>query len=300
MSRHVKIEAVALPEIRSRFSDFLALTKPRLNSLVVATTGVGYYLGASDPMDLTAGFHVVVGSGLVAAGAAALNQVAERDLDEVMQRTRQRPLPSGHIKPKEGWAFALTLAVMGLVELTFGTNLTAASVALVTLVSYIAIYTPLKRRTPWATLAGAVPGALPAVIGWTAARGRLTVEAWVLFGIVFLWQIPHVHALAWLYRDDFRRARIPLLAVIDTDGRRASAHAVVFTMALLPMSVAPFLVGLTGPTYAVFASILGAAYLILAIRFAFNRSARRARGLFLGSLVYLPLLWTLLIIEHGF
>ena len=296
----MKIEAMALPETRSRFSDFLALTKPRLNSLVVVTVGVGYYLGAADPLDLMTGLHVVVGSGLVAAGAAALNQVAERDLDEVMQRTRQRPVPSGHIEPKEGWVFAIALAGLGLVELTFGTNLPAASVALVTLVSYVAIYTPLKRRTPWATLAGAVPGALPAVIGWTAARGRVTVEAWVLFGIVFLWQIPHVHALAWLYRDDFRRARVPLLAVLDTDGRRTAAHALVFTMVLLPMSVAPFLVGLAGSAYVVFASVLGAAYLILAVRFAFDRSARRARGLFLGSLAYLPLLWILLVAERAF
>ena len=267
----MKIEAVALPAGRSRVTDFLALTKPRLNSLVLVTTGVGYYLGEVGQLDVGQLLHTVLGSGLVAGGAAAFNQVAERDLDEAMERTRRRPIPTGRIQPGEARAFAAVLALLGAVELALTTNWLAMAVALATLVSYVAIYTPLKRRTPWATLVGAVPGALPPVIGWTAARGSLDTEAWVLFGIVFLWQLPHFHALSWLHREDFRRARVPLLAVLDLDGRRTSVHALVYTLALLPVSLAPWFVGLSGTAYLSAAVVLGAAFLVLAIRF--RRSA---------------------------
>ena len=172
--------------------------------------------------------------------------------------------------------------------------------ALVTLVSYIAIYTPLKRRTSWSTLIGAVPGALPPVIGWAAARGALGVEAWVLFGIVFLWQLPHFHALSWIYREDFRKANLPLMAVVDQEGRRTARQALLFTVALLPVSLAPSLVDLTGRVYAGAAFGLGSAFLILAWRFAEHPSTLRARSLFIGSLVYLPLLWGLLVIDGVF
>ena len=296
----MKIEAVALPAGRSRVTDFLALTKPRLNSLVLVTTGVGYYLGEVGQLDVGQLLHTVLGSGLVAGGAAAFNQVAERDLDEAMERTRRRPIPTGRIQPGEARAFAAVLALLGAVELALTTNWLAMAVALATLVSYVAIYTPLKRRTPWATLVGAVPGALPPVIGWTAARGSLDTEAWVLFGIVFLWQLPHFHALSWLHREDFRRARVPLLAVLDLDGRRTSVHALVYTLALLPVSLAPWFVGLSGTAYLSAAVVLGAAFLVLAIRFAVQQSAQRARRLFLGSLLYLPLLWGLLVADRVF
>ena len=296
----MKIEAVALPASRSRVTDFLALTKPRLNSIVLVTTGVGYYLGVVGQPDFVQLVHTVFGTGLVAGGAAAFNQVAERDLDEVMERTRRRPIPTGRIQPGEARAFAAVLALLGAVELALTTNWLAMAVALATLVSYVAIYTPLKRRTPRATLVGAVAGALPPVIGWTAARGSLDTEAWVLFGIVFLWQLPHFHALSWLHREDFRRARVPLLAVLDPDGRRTSAHALVYTLALLPVSLAPWFVGLGGSAYLVAAGVLGAGFLVLAVRFAAQQSAARARRLFLGSLIYLPLLWGLLVADRVF
>ena len=296
----MKGEAVVLQATRSRAADFLALTKPRLNSLVVVTTGVGYYLGTTGGLDLPAGLHAVVGAALVAGGAAVLNQIAERDLDEAMRRTRGRPMPAGRVQPGEARVFAVILAVAGLVQLAVGANGLAAVVAATTLVSYAAIYTPLKRRTPWATLVGAVPGALPPVIGWTAARGALTIEAGVLFGIVFFWQLPHFHALAWLYREDFRRAHVPLLAVLDHDGRRTGFHAVAYTLLLLPMSLAPTFVGLTGPAYLGGAAALGVLFLAVAVRFAFERTAERARTLFLGSLVYLPLLWGLLVVDRAF
>ena len=294
------VTTLPLPTVRHRFADFLALTKPRLNSLVVVTAGVWYYLGTVDRLDLIVGLHVLVGSGLVAGGAAALNQVAERDLDGTMRRTQQRPLPAGRIRPIEGYVFGTGLAALGLAELSAGANATAAIVALATLVSYVAIYTPLKRRTSWSTVVGAVPGALPPVIGWTAARGGLTPEAWAVFAIVFLWQLPHFHALSWLHRDDFRRAGIPLVAVQDTDGRRASTHALLFTAALVPTSLTPFFVGLAGSTYLIFAFLLGVTFFLLAVGFARARTTRRARALFLGSLVYLPLLWGLLVVERAF
>ena len=182
----MKGNTVALTAERNRLVDFFALTKPRLNSLTVATAGVGYFLGATSPIDLIMMLNVLVGSGLVAGGAAAFNQIAERDIDETMARTKLRPMPMGRVSLNEGRIFAFIIATAGFVILLVGTNVVATIVAATTLVSYVAIYTPLKRRTSWATIIGAVPGALPPVIGWTAARGALTVEAWVLFSIVFL------------------------------------------------------------------------------------------------------------------
>ncbi len=196
--------------------------------------------------------------------------------------------------------FATVLAVVGTAELALATNWLATVVALVALVSYVAIYTPLKRWTPWATLVGAVPGALPPMIGWAAARGELNAGAWVLFCIVFLWQLPHFHALALMYREDFRRANIPLVAVLDRDGSRTSTHALVYTIALLPISLTPAAVALSGGLYVIGASAAGIAFLFLAVRFALRHSADRARALFLGSLIYLPVLWSLLVVERVF
>ena len=278
-----------------RVGDFLALTKPRLNSLVVVSAGVGYVLGAGASPDLGVAVHALIGCGLVAGSAAAVNQVSERDLDKAMRRTERRPVPTGRVTPTEGMVFAALLGAAGLTELALGANTLAALVALVTLVSYAGIYTPLKRRTPWATLVGAVPGALPPVIGWAAARGALTAEAWVLFGIVFLWQLPHFHALSWLYRDDYARAGLPLVATRDPDGRRTSAHAAGYAAALVPVSLAPAAVGLAGPGHLAVAGLLGALLLVPAVRFRLRRDDRRARALFVASLAYLPLLWVSLI-----
>ena len=296
----MKTAAAALPASATRAADFLALTKPRLNSLVVVTAGIGYYLGARAPLDLVALLHTVVGAGLVAGAAAALNQVAERDLDAVMTRTRQRPLPAGRVSPAEARLFALVLAVAGLGELAYAAHWAAAAVALATLVSYVHVYTPLKRRTPWATEVGAVPGALPPVIGWAAARGAASAESWILFAIVFLWQMPHFHALSRLYRDDFGRAGLPFLAVLDAGGRRTAAHVLVYLCALLAASLAPAAVGLGSAPYVAGAALLGVLFLAVGVRFALRRTAARARALFLASLAYLPLLWGLLVAERAF
>lgn len=291
----MKSGAATMPAASNRIADYLALTKPRLNSLVVATTGVGYLVGAGAALDLGLLLHVLVGSALVAGGAAAFNQVAERDLDERMQRTRLRPVAAGRLTPSEGRWFAAALSLAGLVELALRVNPLAAAVALATLISYAGIYTPLKRRTSWATLVGAVPGALPPVIGWTAARAELTLEAWMLFGVVFLWQLPHFHALSWLYRDDFGRAGLPLVATRDPDGRRTAIEALLYTALLVPLSLGPAWVGMAGPHHIAVAGLLGALFLGLAVRFAARRTPARARALFLGSLVYLPLFWVSLL-----
>ena len=294
----MKTQAVALPIVRTRASDFLALTKPRLNSLVIATTAVGYYMGAGNRVDVLTGVHTLIGTALVAGAAAAINQVAERDVDGRMERTRLRPIPDGRLQPAEAWRFGVVLAAIGLFQLGLGANLLAAAVALATLVTYISVYTPLKRRTSAATVIGAVPGALPPVVGWTAARGALTVEALALFVIVFLWQVPHFFAIAWMYREDFKKAGLPFLPVVDPDGRRTARQIVLYASALLPVSLVPTLVGLTGGTYLVGAGLLGLGFLIFALRFAASRTSNRARLLFLGSIAYLPLLWGLMIAER--
>lgn len=294
----MKTEALVLPAGRARTADFLALTKPRLNLLVVLTTAVGHYLGAGASTEPVTLVYTMLGTALVAGGAAAINQIAEREADALMHRTRTRPLPDGRLHPVEATWFAATVTVLGLALLAWGANLLAATVALVTLVSYAAIYTPLKRRTWLATMVGALPGALPVVIGWAAARNELSIEAWVLFAIVFLWQTPHFLAIAWLYRDDYRRAGFPLLPVVEPDGRSTGWQAVAYATALVPVSLAPLLVGLAGGVYAVGAPILSVGFAVLALRFFARRTSAAARTLFLGSLTYLPLLWGLMIAER--
>ena len=279
----------------SAAADYLALTKPRLNVLVVATSAAGYYLGAQGIPGLLPMVHAVAGTALVAGGAAVLNQVLERQTDALMRRTRMRPLPDGRVPPGEARMFGLVLTGAGLALLAARANLTAASLALATIVIYLFVYTPMKRRSPIATLVGAVPGALPPLIGWTASHGGLSRGGIALFAIVFLWQIPHFMAIAWLYRDDYRSAGFPMLPVIEPNGRRTGRQAVIYAAALLPVSLMPALVGVSGRMYPGIAGALGVGLLWLAIQFAATRSDRSARKLFVGSIVYLPLLWIAMI-----
>ena len=281
-----------------RIGDFLALTKPRLNSLVVVTAGIGYYLGAAPNVDLPRLLEAVIGIALVAGGAAGLNQIYERDTDSLMFRTRARPIAAHRVAPTEALVFSLTLALIGVVMLAARANFLAAFLAIVTMVSYNVIYTPMKRRSQLATLIGAVPGALPPVIGWVAARGALTREAWALFAIVFVWQIPHFMAIAWLYRADFGRAGFPLLPVVEPSGRSTARQAVLFSLVLVPLSLTPYFLGMSGPAYAVGASAGSIALLALSIWFALGRTDDRARMLFLGSITYLPVLWGMLVLDR--
>ena len=287
------------PAVASRRSaDFLTLTKPRLNLLVLMTTLGGLYLAAPDGVPLALLAHTIVGTALVAGGAAALNQVWERKTDRLMRRTASRPLPGGRLGVTEGTWFGVALSAAGLVELALGANVTAAWVAGVTLISYVLMYTPLKTRTSLSTIVGAIPGALPPVIGWAAAHGTITLPAIVLFGIVFFWQMPHFLAIAWMYRVDYARAGIVMLPGIDPDGRRTSQQALLYSAALWPVSLMPLTVGLAGPVYGAVATILGLLFIWLCFRFAQDRSHQNARRLFLFSITYLPLLWAVLVIDR--
>ena len=281
-----------------RTLDFLTLTKPRLNLLVLLTTLGGLYLASPSGVPLLLLVHTLIGTALVAGGAAALNQVWERHTDGRMRRTSGRPLPRRRLSVGESTWFGVALSAVGLAELAIGANVTAALVAAFTSISYVLIYTPLKIRTSLATLVGAVPGALPPVIGWAAASGRITMPALVLFGIVFFWQMPHFLAIAWMYRDDYARAGIPLLPVLEPDGRRTGHQALLYAAALWPVSLLPAVVGLAGATYSIVATCLGFAFIGLAARFARDRSHANARRLFLFSLVYLTLLWGALVIDR--
>jgi heme o synthase len=292
----LKTGAVAIPAVRSRASDFVALAKPRLNMLVVASSLAGYVIGGGDMSNAMMVVSTVLGTGLVAGGASGFNQVIERQPDSLMRRTRLRPVPDGRLQPGESLLFAAAMGMSGLVVLGAGVNLLSASVALVTLLIYVLIYTPLKRRSSFATVVGAIPGALPPVIGWAGARGALSEGGWVLFAIVFLWQLPHFLAIAWMYREDYARAGFPLLPVIAPDGRSTGRQAVYYCAALLPVSLAPTLVGLTTTAYFAAALVLGLLFLALTLQFARTRAVPDARRLFFGSIIYLPLLWTVMIV----
>jgi protoheme IX farnesyltransferase len=242
--------------------------------------------------------HTLVGTALVAGGASALNQVWERTTDAMMRRTRMRPLPDGRMQPREASAFGLLLSAAGLIELAVFVNVLTSAMALASLVSYMLFYTPLKTRTSLSTIVGAVPGALPAVIGWTAATNTLSIESWVLFAIVFMWQMPHFLAIAWLYRHEYAAAGIRLLPVIEPDGRSTGRQAVLYTAGLVPISLAPALVDLASPYYMMIALVLGAVLMVLSLEFAFTRTRDAARRLFYGSIMYLPLLWAFLVGDH--
>ena len=290
--------AVAEAPRATAMGDYLALTKPRLNFLVVATSAAGYYLGAPGSADVISMAEAVAGTALVAGGAAVLNQLYERDTDALMRRTRQRPLPAGRVAPADARLLGLALSVAGLALLAARANWLSAGLALATLVTYLVIYTPMKRRTSLATLVGAIPGALPALIGWTASHGSIAYGGAALFAMVFLWQIPHFMAIAWLYREDYGKAGFPMLPVIDPEGRRAGRQAVWYGAALVPVSLAPTYIGLAGSVYFASALVLGLALLVLAVRFSATRSDAAARALFLGSITYLPLIWIIMIANH--
>jgi protoheme IX farnesyltransferase len=290
-------DSIALSTPRSRLADLLVLTKVRVNALVVATTAGGYYLGAPGSVDLVLLAAACLGTALVASGAAAINQVDERATDRLMARTRQRPVAEGRIGSGEGRTIAVVLSVAGLAILWAAANAAAMLVALATFVAYAFVYTPMKRRTSLATVVGAVPGALPPLIGWAAARGTVAEPApWSLFLLMFLWQLPHFLAIAWLYRDDYARAGLPMLSVVDPAGVLTGRQATLWAATLVPFSVLPYLIGLTGPAYGAGALVLGVLQLGLAANFAVRRTDASARTLFYGSITYLPLLWLLMAI----
>jgi protoheme IX farnesyltransferase len=278
-------------------ADLYELTKPGITRLVLITTAVGYYLGSTGPFDWLGFLNVLFGTGLLAAGTNALNQYAERRVDASMMRTRQRPLPAGRLSPATALVFSTGISLAGALYLAALANTLTAVLGAAALLVYIFAYTPLKRRSWLCTLVGAVPGAVPPLMGWTATTGRLGTLGWVLFGIVFLWQMPHFYAIGWLYRQDYARAGFPLLPVIDDEGGRTARQIVGYTLALLAVSVLTTFMGLTGAIYLWGALTLGLAFLGLGVALALERTGLQARRLFLGSVIYLPLLLALMVVD---
>lgn len=293
----VPSQAVVVTLARERrrvAADLIALTKPRVVLMVLVTTVVGYYVGLTGAPDYVKLVHLLIGTMLAAGGTLALNQYWERDVDALMDRTRVRPLPDGRLSPLEALVFAGAITLAGLGYLGAFVGSLAMLVTAATTALYLFAYTPLKLRTPLCTIVGAVPGALPPVTGWVASREGFGLGAWVLFGILFLWQLPHTLAIARLYRDDYARAGVRLLPVVDAEGTSTERQIVTGCLALLAVSLLPTLIGLAGPIYFVGAFLLGAVFVALGLRQALSPSAGSARRVLFASLLYLPILLTLL------
>jgi protoheme IX farnesyltransferase len=295
----VLIEAPEVPVDveRNWFAIFSELFKARLTFLVLLTTIVGFYIGFQGRVDYLLMVHTLLGTALVASGASALNQLLERDYDAKMRRTQTRPLPSGKLQPQTVLFVGAGTALIGLIYLAAAVNQLTSLIGAITLVSYVFIYTPLKRVTWLNTAIGAIPGALPPLMGWTAARGELSREGWALFAILAFWQLPHFLAIAWIYRDEYAKAGFQMLPVIDPQGHRTSRQAVSHTLGLLPVSLSPFLFKLAGPIYLAGAIVLGLAFLWFAVQFSRQLTVQRARQLFFASILYLPLLLTLMVLD---
>ena len=274
-----------------RAADFIELVKPRLVVMILITTAAGFYLGAQQTVDWLRCLHTVFGAGLTAAGVLGLNQYLERDVDAQMKRTQERPLPGGRMNPLTALLVGAVLTGSGMLYLTFIVNMLSGFVISLIVVSYLFLYTPLKRKTSLCTLIGAVPGALPPVVGWVAARGALTGEAWVLFTILFLWQIPHSLAIAYIYREDYANAGFRLLPVIHPDGTSTCRQIVVNCVALLGIGLLPTLYNIAGSVYFFTALLAGVAFLAVGIYLACTRSVKAARYLLYASLLYLPLVF---------
>ena len=282
---------------RGRIADYIELTKPEVVWLILMSTGAGFYLGSQGALDLLRLFYAVMGTALVAGGTGTLNQYLEREGDARMRRTQRRPLPGGRLEPRKALVFGILLSTMGVLQLALAVNLLASLLALITLGSYLLLYTPLKTRTVYCTLVGALPGAMPPVIGWAAARGEIGLEAVVLFAMLFLWQFPHFLAIAWMYRDDYERGGIFMLPVIDREGKSTGRQIVFCAWLLLPVSLMPAFLGMAGPIYLFGCMALGLAFAYYAVSAAFSRSFRGARRLLLASVVYLPLVLALMVVD---
>jgi heme o synthase len=282
---------------KSWVSIFSDLVKARLTFLVLLTTLVGFYIGTPGVFDLRLMTATLLGTALLACGAAALNQLWEREHDAKMARTETRPLPAGHLQPATVLIFGASCSIFGLIVLSVAVNLLTSFLGAVTLVTYLFVYTPLKRKTWLNTSIGAIPGALPPLMGWTAARNDLDASGWALFAILFCWQIPHFLAIAWIYRDEYERAGFVMLPSVDPDGFRTGRQAVNHTFGLAFASLLPVVLGLAGFAYFIGAVLLGGLFLFCAFRFSMDLTLARARRLFFASIIYLPLLLILMVLD---
>jgi protoheme IX farnesyltransferase len=291
------VEEPALP-VSVRLADFWEMTKPGITLMVVLTAGLGFLLAEQGNFQFLLLLHTLIGTGLVSAGGSVLNHVLERDTDALMQRTANRPLPTGRMNPDVALSFGVVLAILGLADLALAVNLLTALLGAVALAGYVFVYTPLKRISSLATVIGAVPGAIPPMMGWSAVRNELDAAAWVLFGILFLWQLPHFLAIAWLCREDYARGGFPMLTVLDPEGFRTGRQAILYGAALVPVSLLPSLLGLMGTVYFVGALAFGLAYLGFSFAFAQARSNPGARRLMLASLLYFPALLLIMLLDR--
>ena len=294
------IETGDLPrvELRETLAAYVELTKPRITLFIALTAAAGFCLGSPVPFDYARLFHALVAVSLLSSGIAALNQYMERDLDRRMRRTAARPLPTGRLSPRHAFIFGLGLTVVAEIYLAAAVNPLSALVGLCTAFGYLLCYTPLKTRTSLSTFVGAFPGAAPPLIGWTAATGRLDLEAWVLFAILFLWQFPHFLAIAWMYREDYARAGILMLPVVEPEGRMTGQQVVLWALLLVPVSLFPVALGLAGNIYFYGALVLGLLYLASSVLAALSTSRQSARRLLLASVLYLPFLFGLMVVNR--
>lgn len=276
---------------------YLDLTKPRITWLILMSTGIGYFFGHQGSVDLLLLLNCLVGTALIASGTATLNQWYEHDADARMNRTNQRPIPAGKVTPRNALLFGIALLVAGELQLGLGVNALTAWLGLFTVASYLCLYTPMKQRTWWSTTVGAFPGAMPPLLGFAAARGALTIDAWILFAIIFLWQFPHFYAIAWMYRDDYAKAGIRMLPVVEPDGASTSRQILGFALLLIPISLLPSFFQMTGHWYLAAALILGGLFLKSAARLSRDRTSLNARGVLKASVLYLPLLYLALILD---
>ena len=280
--------------------DYIELTKPRITWLILMSTGVGYFYGqfyGHSGFHLLLLLHTVIGTGLMASGTAALNQWYEREADRHMRRTADRPLPAGRLSSRGALAFGIALSIAGFLDLWLGANLLAALIGAFTLVTYLFVYTPMKQRTWWSTTVGAIPGAMPPMIGYAAAAGALSGQAWILFAILFLWQFPHFYSIAWMYKDDYARAGIRMLPVVEPDCRSTARQIVLYGLALVPVSLVPAVLGMSGRLYLIGALLLGLWFFYSGVRVARDRTLARARAVLVASVLYLPAIYGLMLAD---
>ncbi|MBA4122791.1 MAG: protoheme IX farnesyltransferase [Acidobacteria bacterium] len=293
-----EIQEVKAIGVREKLAAYLELTKPRIAFMLVLTSAAGFYLGADKGFDVVLFVNSMIGILLLAFGVATLNQVWERKSDALMERTASRPLPTQKVSFVEALVFGISLCVVAEIYLAFLVNELTAFLGLIVFVGYVLLYTPLKKYTSASTAIGALPGAMPPLMGWTASANEITLGAWILFSIIFLWQFPHFLAIAWIYKEQYAKAGIKMLPVLEPEGKITARQIVIFTILLFPVSIAPFFIGLAGPVYLVGASLLGIWFLMASIKTARAKSVEQARKLLLVSVIYLPLLFALMVLNH--
>lgn len=293
-----EIQETKVTNVREKLAAYLELTKPRIAFMLVLTSAAGFYLGSNGNFNFTLFINSVIGITLLAFGVATLNQFIERKTDALMERTANRPLPTGKITPSEALIFGVLQCVVAELYLLFLVNGLTAALGLVVIVGYVLLYTPLKTKTSASTAIGAIPGAMPPLMGWTAAANEIMLGAWILFALLFLWQFPHFLAIAWMYRKQYANAGIKMLPVVEPEGKITARQIVIFTILLLPVSVAPYFFGVSGVIYLVGASLLGLWFLWTSIQAARAKSDEMARKLLLVSVMYLPIIFALMVFNH--